>query len=169
MKKNMNRLCILVLIFTVFVISSCASSPSKFTYDADAISLKLKSSEDLNLYEDKAHTLLMCVYQLKDPNSFKQMAEEDAGITKLLGCSRFDQSVISSKRLVIQPNEEMTKSLDRAEGTKYVGIVAGYYNMNKQNMVRLEEIPLGFMTKNPKDLKLRLMLGPNGIQKDEEK
>lgn len=168
MKKNMNRLCILLLIFTTLVISSCASSPSKFTYDADAISLKLKSSEDLNLHQDKAHTLLLCVYQLKDPNTFKQMADEDAGISKLLGCSRFDQSVISSKRLVIQPNEEMTKALDRAEGTKYVGIVAGYYNMKKKSMVILEEIPLGFITKNPKDLKLRLILGPNSIQKDEE-
>ena len=160
MKKNIIKLSILV---SLFFILSCASAP-KYLYEEDAITLHLKSGENLNLYEDSAHTLLLCVYQLKDPNAFKQLIDEDKGISRLLGCNRFDTGVTGFKRLVIQPDEETVKTMDRAEGTKYIGIVAGYFGMQKEKIFHLQQIPLGFITKNPKRAKINLFLGPQGIQ-----
>ena len=163
MGKNMNRMFVLSCLFFISFITSCASTPA-YLYEEDAITLDLKSGEDLNLYEGQAHTLLLCVYQLKDPNAFKQLADENEGLSALLGCSRFDASVTGSKRLVIQPNEETTKTLDRAEGTKYVGIVAGYYKMQKESMIHLENVQLSRFTKNPKRMEIRLFLGAQEIQ-----
>jgi type VI secretion system VasD/TssJ family lipoprotein len=153
---------LLVLSFVCAVIS-CASAP-KYLYEEGAINLRLKSGPDVNLYEGRAHTLLLCVYQLRDPNAFNQLFDEEDGISKLLECSRFDPSVMSSKRIVIQPNEETTKILDRSEGTKYVGIVAGYFQMEKKNIMRLKQVPLGMLTGSPQKMDIGLYLGPKEIQ-----
>jgi type VI secretion system VasD/TssJ family lipoprotein len=168
MGKNLNRMLVLSCFFFISFITSCASTPA-YRYEVDAIKLDLKSAKDLNLYEGQSHTLLLCVYQLKDPNAFKQLSEENEGLSKLLGCSSFDASVTGSKRLVIQPNEATTRMLDRAEGTKYVGIVAGYYKMQKENMSHLENVPLSIFTKNPKKMEIRLFLGAQEIQEVREK
>lgn len=160
MKKTVITL--LVLSFALAVIS-CASAP-KYVYEEGAINLKLKSGPDVNLYEGKPHTLLLCVYQLRDPNAFNQLFDEEDGISKLLECSRFDASVMSSKRIVVQPNEESTKTLDRSEGTKYVGIVAGYYQMEKKNIMRLIQVPLGMFSGSPKKMNIALHLGPKEMQ-----
>ena len=168
MDKNLNRMLVLACLFFINFITSCASTPA-YRYEENAITLDLKSAKDLNLYEGQSHTLLLCVYQLKDPNAFKQLADENDGLSALLGCRSFDASVTGSKRLVVQPNEATTKMLDRAEGTKYVGIVAGYYKMQKERMIRLESVPLSIFTKNPKKMEIRLFLGAQEIQEVREK
>lgn len=160
MKKNI--LTLLVLSFALAFLS-CASAP-KYIYEEGAINLHLKSGPDVNLYEGRAHTLLLCVYQLKDPNAFNQLFDEEEGISKLLECSRFDASVMSSKRIVLQPKEDTTKTLDRSEGTKYVGIVAGYYQMEKKNIMRLIQVPISMLTGNPNKMDIGLYLGSTQIQ-----
>jgi len=160
MKKPIRTL---LALFFVLTFASCASAP-KYVYEEGAVNLRLKSGPDVNLYDGKAHTLLLCVYQLRDPNAFNQLFDEEDGISKLLECSRFDASVMSSKRIVIQPNEETTKTLDRSEGTKYVGIIAGYFQMEKQNIMRLIQVPLGTLSGSPKKMDIGLYLGPKEIQ-----
>jgi type VI secretion system VasD/TssJ family lipoprotein len=160
MKKTIRTLLVLFFLLTVI---SCASAP-KYIYEEGAINLHLKSGPDVNLYDGKPHTLLLCVYQLKDPNAFNQLFDEEDGISKLLECSRFDASVMSSKRLVVQPKEETTKTLDRSEGTKYVGIIAGYFQMEKKNIMRLIQVPLGMFTGSPKKMDIALYLGPKELQ-----
>ncbi|RJR17429.1 MAG: type VI secretion system lipoprotein TssJ [Nitrospiraceae bacterium] len=160
MKKTIRALLAVSFVLTIV---SCASAP-KYVYEEGAINLRLKSGPDVNLYDGKAHTLLLCVYQLRDPNAFNQLFDEEDGISKLLECSRFDPSVMSSKRIVVQPNEDSTKTLDRSEGTKYVGIVAGYFQMEKKNITRLMQVPLGMLTGSPKKMDIGLYLGPKEIQ-----
>jgi predicted component of type VI protein secretion system len=91
------------------------------------------------------------------------LADEKDGLSKLLECSRFDPSVTYSKRLIVQPNQEVKESLDRTEGAKYVGIIAGYYSLRKDNTVRTFQIPVSLFN-NPKKLKIDLYLGPQEIR-----
>jgi hypothetical protein len=82
--------------------------------------------------------------------------------------------VTNSKRIIIHPGEDSTLSMDRAERTKYVGIVAGYYIMQKENIVRLVEIPVGLrwfyslftfsQIYEPVELDIFLLLGPDQIK-----
>jgi len=44
--------------------------------------------------------------------------------------------------LVVQPDQDLVETLDRAQGTAFVGLVAGYYYLDKNRMVRLFDIPL---------------------------
>jgi type VI secretion system VasD/TssJ family lipoprotein len=173
-KKGLEKLSLLLFIFFVCSCASQPVAPPEWQYEHEAIDIHVKADPQLNLYEGLPHTLLMCVYQLKDPNAFNQLTEDDDGLYKLLECSRFDVSVVSSKSEIIHPGQNLTFALDRAEGAKYVAVVAGYYLLQKEGMTRLFDIPVivekkGWITRTeiarPGPLSIELRLGPQGIQK----
>lgn len=145
----------------------CSCSATKWSYEKDAISLHITGDPELNLYQKKAHTLILCTYHLKDLNGFNQLVDEKGGLEKLLECTRFDQSVTYSKRLVIQPSQELTESMNRTEDARYLGIVAGYYSLKKDHSTRLFPIPVSW-SNSPKKLSVDLHMGPDGIQERKE-
>jgi type VI secretion system VasD/TssJ family lipoprotein len=164
-----------ILLISAIFICSCSSKPAivlppEWGYTKDAIQLHMKSDPQLNLYQGSPHTLLVCLYHLRDPNAFNQLVDEKDGVSKLLECSRFDPSVTHFKRFVMQPDKELTESLDRPEGAKYVGIVAGYYFLQKERVVRFFPIPVieekkkGTITSKPGVLKIDLYLAPQQFQ-----
>lgn len=166
-----------MLVLFVFFLVSCAPKvlpPPQWTYEKDAIKLHVAADPMLNLDDGKAHTLYVCIYQLKDPNGFNQLSSDQSGLYKLLDCQLFDQGVASSKRLIVHPGEDTTLVLDRAENAKYLAVVAGYYDIVKERITRLVEIPViieekGFMAKERKPglLDITLFLGPRQINKIE--
>ena len=173
--KKINLL--IFVLFTVFL-SSCAPRvlpPPQWTYEKDAIKLQVVADRMLNLDDGKAHTLYVCIYQLKDPNGFNQLSGDPSGLYKLLECSLFDAGVASSKRLVVHPEEDTTLILDRAEDAKYVAVVAGYYGIVKENITRLIEIPVVIekgsyakrRSQKPGLLDIKLFLGAQQIDKIE--
>ncbi len=174
----MKRLSIgMVITIGLFFIYSCASKPlppPEYTYGKGAIHLDIKAEPQLNTYEGSPHTLLLCIYQLKDPNAFNQLTGDEDGLYKLLECGSFDPSVTNIKRLIMRPAQATSVQLDRAEGTKYVGLVAGYSLMKKENMIRLFKVPVliekkGFISrtkvKKPGPLVLDILLGGQQIKK----
>jgi type VI secretion system VasD/TssJ family lipoprotein len=166
MKKNV---LLLFLPFAVIMIVSCAGTP-QYLYEKEAIVLKLTSDSQLNLYRNSPHTLLLCLYQFRDPNAFNQLLDEKDGLQKLLECNRFDQSVTSAKSFVVLPNGEKVERIDRVEGTKYVGLIAGYYTLQKENVTRFVPVPVSsFFGRKPKVLNINLYLGPQGIKQTEKK
>jgi type VI secretion system VasD/TssJ family lipoprotein len=156
----------LLLFCLIGTISSCSSvsRTPEYTYQRDAVTITLRADSQLNLYQGAPHTLVACTYQLRDPNAFNQLVDEKDGLPKLLECGRFDASVAYAKRLVIQPGQEIRDSLDRAEGAKYVSVVAGYYALKKGNAVRLFQIPVGTLSSKPQNVNIELYLGPQTIQ-----
>ncbi len=162
------------VLVTVFIMCSCASSPDmvQWVYQKDAIVLDIKSDAKLNLKGNKGHKLAMCLYQLKDPSMFNQLAGNEQGLYKLLECVNFDFSAIACTRVFVDPGKDQKKLVDRAEGAKYVAIIAGYYKLDKDKIIRLYQIPevyekYGFLKlkkkKVPGKLELTLNLGPKEI------
>jgi type VI secretion system VasD/TssJ family lipoprotein len=161
----------ILMIFTV-VNTSCthlfSNSKPEWEYEKSAIELNIHSDPRLNLLQEKAHSLIVCIYHLRDLNGFNQLMDEKDGLSKLLECGRFDPSVTYARRIVVQPNQSMKETMDRTEGAKYVGIAAGYYELEKGNAVRSFQIPLSFF-QNPKRLSIDLELGSRGIKEIKEK
>jgi len=167
---------VLVCMLVVPFLWSCASAPQtvKWGYEKDAIELHLKSDKQLNYKDKKAHALVVCVYQLMNPNAFSQLAGSRNGLSSLLECGVFDPaSVAVSKQIVVTPGKDVDVKLDRAEGARYVAVVAGYYSIEKDNITRLYSIPeiterSGFLwankTTRPGRLDVRLILAPRQIQ-----
>jgi type VI secretion system VasD/TssJ family lipoprotein len=177
---------VLVLVVVVFIFS-CGSKkgstqkstseiePDEWNYQRDAIRLVLTADPQLNAHDGLPHTLHLCLYQLKDPNAFNQFSGDEDGLYLLLGCSVFDQTVTSFQRLTIQPGQQLTQSFDRAEGSRYVGIAAGYYIIEKERITRFLKIPVkikrrGLLFKKygvPGELDLEITLGSQQIEKVE--
>ncbi len=167
---------IAILGIITLLMSACSSQPlppPKWSYAKDAVEIHLKADPKLNFDDGLPHTLAVCLYQLKDPNAFNQLSEDTDGIYKLLDCGLFDAGVATSKRIIVHPGKDVTVTLDRAEGAKYVAAVAGYYVLQKDRMVRMFDIPVviekkGFIKSTriskPGLLKIELELGPAQIR-----
>ncbi|MGL1862945.1 MAG: type VI secretion system lipoprotein TssJ [Pseudodesulfovibrio sp.] len=158
-------------------VTSPASSPAeiKWTYQVNAISMELRADKKLNEYDGSPHTLLLCVYQLSDTIKFKELAGTSTGLTKLYDCKSFDKSVTHVQRVFVQPDHNATETMDRAEGTKYVGVAAGYYDLQGGGATRTWQIPMDTTETGviffkdtwyaPAKLEAILVLGPHEIQK----
>ncbi len=159
----------------IMLFAGCASQPlpqPDWTFEKDAVQIHLKADPKLNFDDGVPHTLVLCIYQLRDPNAFNQLSDDTDGIYKLLGCDLFDGSVATAKRLIVHPGQDMNVKLDRAEGAKYVAVAAGYYVLQKERMIRLYEVPVviekkGFIKRTklskPGQLSIELQLGPSQI------
>ena len=174
-RASMTLACGIVL---ALLLASCAgrsssgggSASGAYEYEKDAISLRLKGDPNLNLFEKRPHTLLVCIYQLRDPNALNQVLQDAEDVTKLLECGRFDPSIVNTKKFILQPGKEITEALDRAEGARYIGIVAGYYNLDKQRASRIIPVPVsGLFGKKASRMNLDVFLGPGEILGVKEK
>ncbi len=178
MKKTLG----FIVIFIILMFCACAPRqivPPEWKYEEDAIKLYVNSDSQVNLYDGEPHALHVCVYQLRDPNIFNQLAETPDGISELLQCQLINPSIVNAKvlaRLGIQPAKVLTFTLDRAEGARYLGIVAGYQILEKDRTVRLFKIPVitekkGWFgrtrIKKPGLLQVELYLGALQIKKAE--
>jgi type VI secretion system VasD/TssJ family lipoprotein len=171
------RRAVLMCFFCAPFIFSCASAPVepvKYGYEKDAIELHLKVDKQLNYKDKKAHALVICVYQLISPNAFNQLAGSRNGLNSLLECSVFDPAGVAvSKQIFVSPGKDLNIKLDRAEGARYVALVAGYYTIEKEKITRLYKIPeitqrSGFLWLNkttmPDKLEISLILASRQIQ-----
>jgi len=178
---------ILLLLGVVVHVVSCASGqgarqrgpaqlPLSCPYKQAAIQISLKADPELNPYNNAPHTLYICFYQLKDPNAFNLKARYDDGLYELLDCSLFDPSVTSFERVTVEPGKNQALTMDRAEGSNYFAMVAGYFQMEKDRITRFWEIPVDTKTKalTPwkkylmcNDLILDITLGSQQIERAE--
>ncbi len=79
----------------------------------------------------------------------------------------------SARKLIIQPGEDKAIVLDRAQGVRYAAVVAGYYRMQKEGMLRLYDVPVivkrvslfsSSKIQLPETLTISLKLGPENIE-----
>lgn len=131
----------------LLLLSSCSSKnvpppTPQWVYEKDAITLRFKADQILNMYEGDPHTLMLCIYQLTNDKMLNQLATNEDGIYQLLDCEPFDSSVKNAKRLIIQPNQDLTFIMDRLAGTRKIGFVAGYSQLQKERIVRTLDIPV---------------------------
>ena len=111
-------------------------------YGPSSISLNVSSSTDLNLYQNKAHTLAICAYQLSNDRGLNELAGSAAGMDQLVLCGRFDDSVVHHEQLFFTPGSSRNLVLNRHEGAKLFVLVAGYYDSRRGSSVRTVRIPV---------------------------
>lgn len=168
--------CIVALFFSACGLKS--ASPPEWNLQKEGIILNMKAENKLNYSRGKAYTLYLVIYQLINPNQFNLLTEDEEGLTKLLEGKMFDPSVASVKSMVVYPGSDVTHRMDRAEGARYVGVVAGYGTLAKERMVRLFDVPVYVKIDNilelsrklvPGQLEINLALGSQQIDEIKEK
>ncbi len=164
----------------VLTLSGCSAKkplpPAQWDFQPAAITVSFKADPRLNLYAGTPHALVLCFYQLTEPNAFNMFAQTEQGLSDLLACNRFDQSVVNFRRVMVQPGSEQKLLFDRAENARHLGIVAGYFTLNRKNTASIFKIPVvieekGFFSKTrmkkPGKLQINLILGPTGMKATE--
>lgn len=155
-------------LFAAVLLAGCASKGKEMPpYVKDAIGIKITAAPDLNFFNNQSHTLVLAVYELSDPNIYKQMLESSEGVVQLLEGKQFDATVLSRRRATVQPGENTSFVMDQVEGARYVAVVAGFYSMQGQsNFSRLYPIELKgghFWSGEGPQMLIDLRLGRDGI------
>ena len=169
---------ILALIILLFL-SACAKDPApEWKYGEEGISIVYRAALDLNMVNDRPHSLMLVIYQLKDVNEFNRFAGYKEGLKTLLEAKVFDPSVMAMKKVYVEPGGARNLFLNRAENARFIGIVAGYYGLLPSRCTAL--IDIEYETKRRglfkiwkktaiNRLHINLVLGPDGIRMEREK
>lgn len=118
-----------------------------WSWQPKALHLAITADQDLNRYEEQPHALMLCLYQLSSATAWGELAKTPAGVKNLLKCEGFDNSVVQSERLFIQPGEQRQLTLDRLEKGRYVAFVAGYAHPTAQRISPIFSFPVQHSTK----------------------
>lgn len=138
----------------------------------NAILIELEADPRLNDHAGEAHTLVLGVYQMEDSATFYKLVADTAVLAKGLESGKGGDGFVQFVRYVVTPGQRTILSAARAQKAKFVGIVAGYYQMNAATSTRLFEVPLtvisdGLVTTTykaaPATLVVRLNLGADGV------
>lgn len=136
-----------IAFLSLFLVFSCGGKKApppkpEWLFEKDAITLRMKADQMLNMSEGTAHTLMVCIYQVRDEAMLSQLATNEDGIYQLLDCETFDSSIRNAKRLIIHPGQDLTIVMDRLAGTQKISLVAGYAQLQKERMIRIVDIPV---------------------------
>ena len=157
LKQNWKIIILSILLFTV----SCSSDKTTVPpIKPGGIVINYYTDKFLNPYDGHAHSLMLAVYQMDNINAFHQLANTTVGIQNLLTLNKFDASVMGIDSKFVYPDESGVITLDRMENTKWIGIVAGYYNLNPILVVKQYQIPQN----SNKPLKINLFFSSEAIQ-----
>jgi type VI secretion system VasD/TssJ family lipoprotein len=138
----------------------------------NAILVEVEADPRLNEYGGEAHTLLLGVYQMEDSAAFYKLIADAALVGKSLESGKGGEGFVHFARYVVTPGQHSILQLDRAQKAKFVGIAAGYYQIEAARSARLFEVPLTVESEGmvsttykaaPAILAVRLNLGPDEL------
>jgi type VI secretion system VasD/TssJ family lipoprotein len=138
----------------------------------NAILVEIEADPRLNQYGGEAHTLVLGVYQMEDSAAFYKLIADAALVGKSLESGKGGEGFVHFARYVVTPGQRSILSLDRAQKAKFVGIAAGYYQIEAARSARLFEVPLTVESEGmvsttykaaPALLAVRLNLGPDEL------
>lgn len=137
----------------------------------EAIVIDIAADPDLNLHDGQPHTMVLAIAQSSDPNAFltligdAERSRQALQAGKVAGLAKFE-------RVVVKPEAKTVVRLDRAEGGKYVGLLAYYNEARPPANARLFRVPTkveseGIIVKHRTaqalPLNLQVRLGPTAI------
>lgn len=149
-----------------------AKASVSWDFQANGIQIELMSSADMNAYFNQPHTLVLGVFQLEDAKAFTQLLSDQKQLITVLASGNTGADILHLDRYVISPDKSTILDIDRIQGAKFVGVVAGYYDFDAPSAARLFRIPLNIQTSGmittsyaaePSNLALRLFLGRQRI------
>nr|WP_255665416.1 type VI secretion lipoprotein TssJ [Legionella sp. 16cNR16C] len=142
--------------------------------------MRIEASKDLNLYNDQKHTLKLVIIQVEKVEDVQKQLMSSDSIAKLLDSA--DDSEDSKNKagdkqvymhtLFITPGSKKVYTFPRLAGARRIIVVAGYYDLVPNQVVRVFEIPVfenwkpvTFWEMNRKmgRIAICLMLGAKGI------
>ncbi len=144
-KKNAVIMDVSLFVSAILLLASCGGKKPdpvpQWIYQPKAIQISYHANNMLNEFNGASHVLQAVIYQLSDVNKFMELAAYKDGLKTLLKGQNFDPSVQAVKKVFISPGEDGNIVLTRAEKCKWVGIVAGFFELTPGRVTCMFEIP----------------------------
>ena len=125
-----------LLLFLIIPCISCGGKKAAvpepepdWGFKPEGIEISYRADRMLNEYQGASHAIQVVVYQFDSINRFKELTGYKDGLIRLLKGKSFDASVKAVKKIFVDPGESGKLVLDRAENSKWVGVVAGYFDL----------------------------------------
>ena len=116
----------------------------------DAIHAKFTASSELNIFGQRAHTLSVKIIQLTEISAINTLFQTPDGIATVLSQSlEMIPNAVFSESFIVAPKQEITFNLAREENVKYIAIVAGFAELNKNQVVRIIPISINIKAQEP--------------------
>ena len=137
-----------VIALFLTVLCACAakdkvpSPPPDAQYSPQGIILNLNATKKLNKYQEQPHTLRLVVYQLTDPAVIKQLSQSSDSLRLLLQGELKNPALVSRHECFVQPGQKTVWKLDRLAETRWVAVVAGYFDLRVKDSIMLFPVPL---------------------------
>jgi len=143
---------IFVLGCIILSLSACASAPTElvveeqeWVYEVRAINMLIRAASDVNSVSGRPHSIAVGIFQLNDPNTFSGLAVDQSGpegAYELLQKGKIDDTIVNFQLISMRPGEQKKVSISRAQTAKYIGVIAGYFELNPKTDVKIFEIPV---------------------------
>lgn len=134
-----------------------------WTFEKNAITLHIESAENLNYVNNEAHTVSLCVYQSPDSNSVQTLAQTEEGLKELLKCQSASPDRLQATQFYVPPATSLEQSLDRAEGAKFLIVVAGFNQLTTQNCFAIFPFPMHTQTERKYLVKKETLYSPGKL------
>ncbi len=143
-----------------------------WSFAEDAVELVISADPGLNTYDGQAHSLLLVVAQVQEPNGFSGYTSNGQRLVQLLLSEQAPAGMPGLTRIFIEPGEQRRVRLPRLENSRYIGLAAGYAHLDPARSARLYRIGVGITEKGfwsthyraaPEPLVIDLLLGADGI------
>ncbi|EEW0912170.1 TPA: type VI secretion lipoprotein TssJ [Escherichia coli] len=141
---------LLIAIALPFFISSCSDKYSEqdkmqvinnvdTPFGAGLITFQISPDTQLNSLNDISNSCTLLFLQASGKKTLQDLMNNPVLIKQFFsGAGKID-GILKVDKYVAMPGQETTLHIDRSEGAKYVGIIAGYYPFpGKQHMVLLD-------------------------------
>jgi len=106
-----------------------------------AVSLQIEASPRLNEFGTTVHAVTVAVFQANTAQALSSLFASADAAARLLETGKGGTGILSVERFPVEPGTAVHVTLDRVEGARYVGILAGYYDL-RSGAVRLFQIPV---------------------------
>lgn len=107
-----------------------------------AITLNIQAAPDLNAFDDLANSCSLLVLQATDKNVLTTLLKNKSQLALMFNRSPDLEVILQSDKYVVMPGQKTTLHVDRAEGSKVVAVVAGYYPGPDIKNTIIENIPV---------------------------
>jgi type VI secretion system VasD/TssJ family lipoprotein len=139
--KSMCALSVLIFVTSCASVTELTVPDDGWVFEERAIKINIVAPSDLNARSGRPHALTLGVFQLSDPNTFGALTQENSGAIELLRKGRIDDTIVDFRRITVQPGETLTEVLGRAEKAKFIGIIAGYFDLSVSQDVHIYKVP----------------------------
>lgn len=144
----MFKIKIIAIVLSLLLVSCATDKPElivaeeDWVYEIRAINLVIIAPSDLNTVRGRPHSLAIGLYQMSDPNSFAGLSTTRKGAIELLQKGQIDDTIVNFQQITVRPGEQKKISIHRAQTAKYIGIIAGYFELNNITDIQIFDIPL---------------------------